>query len=314
MILQETNTTPKLQLLKSFGYIISVTVSLYMAFLNFQNEEEMRKCAYDINGLISGITISSAVSGVTSIMRLDMMPNSTNTAGYRVAQVNSIYFMILFMNGLYDFPLQIIKGGSCGNKIIFWYTASIFLVFYAIFAISVLVCFAGCGFVIYSTRKKILRRKKDELAMEDLIKNISDPEFNFEETLERISKTLEEKALDETEFQMLNYWCKGNYKDKKRNEEGENCIICFDDFEEEDEVIDHPGCIHMFHPECILEWLKIKSQCPTCKSSTKVNLLKVRRENCLEGKDFVGVELGNPTEIELDDLDNELTVEENLMG
>ena len=45
--------------------------------------------------------------------------------------------------------------------------------------------------------------------------------------------------------------------------EKKNCTICLCDYINGDKVIILP-CIHMFHAECIKEWLK-KNSCPLCK-------------------------------------------------
>ena len=51
-----------------------------------------------------------------------------------------------------------------------------------------------------------------------------------------------------------------------RNLNGENkkCIICQDEYINNDRVIYLP-CIHFFHKNCIKTWLKNRSECPICK-------------------------------------------------
>ena len=53
------------------------------------------------------------------------------------------------------------------------------------------------------------------------------------------------------------------YRPKK--ETSDNCVICVDEFIEEDQVRVLP-CNHVFHPQCIDEWLvNHSSLCPLCK-------------------------------------------------
>ena len=53
------------------------------------------------------------------------------------------------------------------------------------------------------------------------------------------------------------------YNSKK--EASDNCVICVDEFIEEDQVRVLP-CSHIFHPQCIDEWLvNHSSLCPLCK-------------------------------------------------
>ena len=50
----------------------------------------------------------------------------------------------------------------------------------------------------------------------------------------------------------------------KLNEENKKCIICLENFKEGDEGIFLP-CFHLFHKDCVNEWLKSHNDCPVCK-------------------------------------------------
>ena len=50
----------------------------------------------------------------------------------------------------------------------------------------------------------------------------------------------------------------------KLEDDKKNCIICMEDFKVDDEVIFLP-CLHIFHKDCITEWLKSHDDCPICK-------------------------------------------------
>ncbi len=50
----------------------------------------------------------------------------------------------------------------------------------------------------------------------------------------------------------------------KLDPEKKNCIICLEDFKNGDKAIILP-CIHLFHNECIKNWLKTQNTCPICK-------------------------------------------------
>ena len=51
---------------------------------------------------------------------------------------------------------------------------------------------------------------------------------------------------------------------EKKEGDNNNCIICLADFEVGDKVTSLP-CLHMFHTDCIKNWLKSKNHCPICK-------------------------------------------------
>ena len=57
----------------------------------------------------------------------------------------------------------------------------------------------------------------------------------------------------------------------KLNDEKKRCIICYEDFKDNDNAIFLP-CFHVFHSKCINEWLKNKDNCPLCKIEIKNNL------------------------------------------
>ena len=48
------------------------------------------------------------------------------------------------------------------------------------------------------------------------------------------------------------------------NPENKKCVICFEDFKK-DEIIRRFDCLHIFHKNCIDNWLKEHNDCPICK-------------------------------------------------
>ena len=58
----------------------------------------------------------------------------------------------------------------------------------------------------------------------------------------------------------------------KLDNEKKNCVICLEDFKTGDKATILP-CIHMFHNNCIKNWLKKQNCCPICKFKiTEANL------------------------------------------
>ena len=57
----------------------------------------------------------------------------------------------------------------------------------------------------------------------------------------------------------------------KLTEDNKRCVICYEDFKDNDESIFLP-CFHVFHKKCIKKWLKYKDFCPLCKISVNNNL------------------------------------------
>ena len=46
----------------------------------------------------------------------------------------------------------------------------------------------------------------------------------------------------------------------------DNCIICIDDFDIDDEII-YLECSHLFHVGCIKKWFLYHNTCPLCKKT-----------------------------------------------
>jgi Ring finger domain len=44
------------------------------------------------------------------------------------------------------------------------------------------------------------------------------------------------------------------------------CAVCLSEFENRDILRMLPGCCHVFHPNCIGEWLASNTTCPICRS------------------------------------------------
>jgi len=43
------------------------------------------------------------------------------------------------------------------------------------------------------------------------------------------------------------------------------CVICLNDYEEGEEIVRAEKCHHMYHKECLLNWLAQHDICPYCR-------------------------------------------------
>lgn len=57
-----------------------------------------------------------------------------------------------------------------------------------------------------------------------------------------------------------------------------SCVICKSDFEL-DEKITVLKCKHILHTECISEWVKYKSECPTCREKIHTTFTEQEEKN-----------------------------------
>ena len=56
---------------------------------------------------------------------------------------------------------------------------------------------------------------------------------------------------------------------KKWFKNQDNCIICLNDFKEKEKVM-KLGCDHIFHVDCMKDWLENNKKCPLCKKDIKI--------------------------------------------
>ena len=52
----------------------------------------------------------------------------------------------------------------------------------------------------------------------------------------------------------------------KLNDENKRCVICLEDFQNNDKSIYLP-CFHLFHEKCLTDWINVKKGfCPLCRT------------------------------------------------
>ncbi|ESQ47299.1 hypothetical protein EUTSA_v10028290mg [Eutrema salsugineum] len=54
----------------------------------------------------------------------------------------------------------------------------------------------------------------------------------------------------------------------EESESDNQCSICFEDWYKcyKKNIIEMPQCLHMFHQQCLFEWLRRQNSCPLCRS------------------------------------------------
>lgn len=75
-------------------------------------------------------------------------------------------------------------------------------------------------------------------------------------------------AILKTNMCYLLYLCKPSIYERLIYKQdmlmNEACTICLDDFKDDEAVVKIKKCSHLFHKQCIKEWLKNKDKCPNC--------------------------------------------------
>ncbi|KAJ7977261.1 putative Ring finger protein [Quillaja saponaria] len=80
-----------------------------------------------------------------------------------------------------------------------------------------------------------------------------------------LSPTLWNRGLDESVIREIPsvQFIKGEGEEKSLS----GCIVCLNEFQEQDMLKVLPNCSHAFHLDCIDIWLQSNSNCPLCRSS-----------------------------------------------
>jgi hypothetical protein len=74
----------------------------------------------------------------------------------------------------------------------------------------------------------------------------------------------------------------------KRIAGDDHCIICRDVFNVGDTVLRMPSCVHCFHDECAMMWLKSHNSCPTCRRELPTDDARYEEERRLAGRSHAG--------------------------
>ena len=65
----------------------------------------------------------------------------------------------------------------------------------------------------------------------------------------------------------------------RRYDSDNECLICYGQIEQTEEVMIHPGCHHKFHRSCLLGWFKTRPVCPKCNRLTREHMLRDLRHS-----------------------------------
>ena len=106
-----------------------------------------------------------------------------------------------------------------------------------------------------------------------------DPNYNYDQFIEDYNEILTSLPMVELELKFLEDNCKitvnRNYNEDSQNSENErNCSICYSNYEVNKCAVIMPGCHHVFHLNCLSEWLKLKPLCPNCKRAFRIEVIR----------------------------------------
>ncbi|XP_043714839.1 RING-H2 finger protein ATL38-like [Telopea speciosissima] len=83
---------------------------------------------------------------------------------------------------------------------------------------------------------------------------------------DRISRK-ENRGLDPAVIETFPIFAYSHVKDHKLGNGALECVVCLNEFVDEDTIRLLPKCDHVFHPDCIDAWLSKHTTCPVCRAN-----------------------------------------------
>ena len=119
---------------------------------------------------------------------------------------------------------------------------------------------------IKSIREEI-RKNQENLRRNDEKLRKMEEEFNRIKEMLRSSRFIRFNENDNEMNDILNQLPVTIIGDiNKLNDENKRCVICLEDFKNNDKSIYLP-CFHLFHEKCITDWINMKKGfCPFCRT------------------------------------------------
>ncbi|XP_022903566.2 putative leucine-rich repeat-containing protein DDB_G0290503 [Onthophagus taurus] len=101
-------------------------------------------------------------------------------------------------------------------------------------------------------------------------KNVNFKEIKLEDVVEYLKLTFKSSIIDDATNNILRFWENDSQSDKNTQSEINACPICLDQIEQNEMPL---SCGHLFHNNCIMEWLRNNGSCPICRVTIPYNYL-----------------------------------------
>jgi hypothetical protein len=109
--------------------------------------------------------------------------------------------------------------------------------------------------------------------------NIYDALFRTAESLDRVAENMDTRVMNSVMAESLTFYKTQEKKNEielseptlrtaKAKHLTETCTICMSQFELGEKLV-KTKCKHLFHRDCLAEWVKYKSECPVCRENVK---------------------------------------------
>ena len=112
----------------------------------------------------------------------------------------------------------------------------------------------------------------------DNLGNISEQQPSQQNEENNIINNLDLRSKNKDLNTILKFLPVWEVRENKKHENNNNCVICLNDFDIGD-IISALPCCHVFHTECIENWMKNELTCPVCKFEITLSSIIGRNNN-----------------------------------
>ena len=110
----------------------------------------------------------------------------------------------------------------------------------------------------------------------NLFDNLITENFNRNMLRRGLDNSMNDVLKKDNKIELNNSDC---FKLSQIDEDNKVCVICFSNFELEENVVKIKDCEHLYHFDCLNEWVKRKQECPTCRQKIKCNVINKNTNN-----------------------------------
>ncbi len=149
--------------------------------------------------------------------------------------------------------------------------------------------------LLFKYRLDLARNKATVRKVEEVYEKIMDPRYDATGFIKEHGDVLDKGRLTPNEVAIFLDTCRHEHTEDQESTVSLNskkeCSICLEEYYSKQIVVHHPLCQHVFHPDCLLPWLKNDLHCPLCKRGTRSSLILQLHKHALVNASRSGLKL-----------------------
>lgn len=248
---------------------------IYLGFAIFEAFQDVPTTCY-----VSQYALVLAYFGADTILLLQEKFKPDLESGVELLKQISNTSMLLLVA---VYPINYIKTPTCMSSalrmLLFIYLVPIILVMIiaVVFLIGYFAYFASI-FAYAKLTENYIKKQIVELLKKSL--------FDADALLEfygRHSFLLQRMPLLDEEFAYYRDNFESEFQNAVNKFKSGECSICYDEFQPETKVVGYPRCFHLYHFQCLYDWLMKKKICAVCKLDFRISLALALKDRSQSG-------------------------------